>query len=91
MCPPPFFPTPDVCAAGKAAGVDGNVLREYLTPDAVTHFQVTGQWPAETGLCILCARARDLENLAHLLKAAEDYVFTLVLQQVSAGCVCVCV
>ncbi len=72
----------DVCAAGKAAGVDCNILREYVTPEQLLHFQSTGQWPAEHGLCVLCARAAELEHLARLVKVAEDYVFSLKLEQV---------
>lgn len=60
---------------------DGNVLREFVTPDVVAAFQATGKWPKERNPCLMCLRASQLEALTKRIKASEDYVFALSLRQ----------
>ena len=57
------------------------MLREYLSPEQVREFQVTMRWPEVPGMCILCRRAADLDRLARIVKASEDYVFSLQMSQ----------
>jgi hypothetical protein len=71
----------DIIGTGPFRNCDANVLREYLSPEQVREFQVTMRWPEQPGMCILCRRAADLDRLAKVVKAAEDYVFNLSLNQ----------
>lgn len=60
---------------------DHNVLREYLLPDELAEFALTQRWPAKRRPCICCRRSEMLAELVQLLEAAEDYVYTLRLEQ----------
>ena len=86
--PKPGAPPAKPAAAGEVepevdpdADCDGNVLREYVGPSVISEFQSTGMWPAQRQPCLLCKRAEELEKLTRKIKASEDYVFSLGLQQ----------
>lgn len=63
------------------ADCDANVLKEFLTPNQVAEFMVTGNWPAKRQPCAICLRAEQLGRLGYHMEAAEDSVFTLRLRQ----------
>jgi Ran GTPase-activating protein (RanGAP) involved in mRNA processing and transport len=62
--------------------VDGNVLREYVSPEQLAEYQATGLWPDTHRPCLLCQRFEELERLTQHIKVSDDYVFSLKLSQV---------
>lgn len=66
---------------GGASRARPQVLREYLTPAELDVFSTTGRYPEARKLCLLCERGLELEKFIALVKAAEDYVFSLKIGQ----------
>ena len=72
----------DPDAGEPEADCDHNVLREYVTPEELAEFQVTGEWPDARKPCLLCLRAEHLSTFVQHLEASEDSVFSLRCTQV---------